>query len=566
MDMENTAFKKCLEEFFKHGFHFTGHNDRVKCYMCDKTVENWGDFFESLQITKLHRTICPLADSSHLHISQTERECRQTSRGGVGENRSCETIVPIPSQAGSESFRTNIIQLSQIQSVTGETEKSLGIPNRATCGKNITQGQSTFHSSEKDCKNNLRQVLDSGKADIEGRSRQIPTGNTTQPGDDPDSGLECNDISQSGSQSDTDQSDISEVSNDSFLFSERQISSFRGGQEIQERQLKAKRSKFVDDGHQVVREYDYGATATSKHQYHKRSKLSGLETSSSSIFLQYPEKMADTSPKHKLLLNGLDLRKEKDRLKSFKKWPIESEVTPASLSRNGFFFLGDMDRTQCFCCCVVLRDWTAGDDPVIKHQNKCPDCRMVQQKESQNIPKVKPRNPDMVNEYDRLKTFDLWPKSIAVTPTELANAGFYFLGCDDRVKCFYCNGVFQNWEVGDIPWCEHAKWFPNCEFLIQTKGQKFVNEFKVERAQTTGGPGPLDKQKEKPEKKILGESVAMELVELQKERMCKICSKESADMKFMPCMHICCCRFCTPVRMCPLCGSVIQSAVLCMCK
>jgi len=30
----------------------------------------------------------------------------------------------------------------------------------------------------------------------------------------------------------------------------------------------------------------------------------------------------------------------------------------------------------------------------------------------------------------------------------------------DRVKCWYCNGGLQNWERNDVPWEEHAKWFP----------------------------------------------------------------------------------------------------------
>ena len=34
------------------------------------------------------------------------------------------------------------------------------------------------------------------------------------------------------------------------------------------------------------------------------------------------------------------------------------------------------------------------------------------------------------------------------------------VGERDRVKCWYCNGGMQNWERNDIPWEEHAKWFP----------------------------------------------------------------------------------------------------------
>lgn len=39
-------------------------------------------------------------------------------------------------------------------------------------------------------------------------------------------------------------------------------------------------------------------------------------------------------------------------------------------------------------------------------------------------------------------------------------------GHGDNVKCFYCDGGLRNWEPGDDPWQEHAKWFPRYELLI----------------------------------------------------------------------------------------------------
>ena len=56
----------------------------------------------------------------------------------------------------------------------------------------------------------------------------------------------------------------------------------------------------------------------------------------------------------------------------------------------------------------------------------------------------------------------------------MADAGFYYLGDSDRVKCGYCNGGLKNWERYDDPWMEHAKWFPLCEYLLKNKGVDFV--------------------------------------------------------------------------------------------
>uniref|UniRef100_A0ABI0P0J7 RING-type domain-containing protein n=1 Tax=Bos taurus TaxID=9913 RepID=A0ABI0P0J7_BOVIN len=76
----------------------------------------------------------------------------------------------------------------------------------------------------------------------------------------------------------------------------------------------------------------------------------------------------------------------------------------------------------------------------------------------------------------RLRTFMYWPSTVSVQPEQLASAGFYYVGRNDDVKCFCCDGGLRCWESGDDPWVEHAKWFPRCEFLIRMKGQEFVSE------------------------------------------------------------------------------------------
>ena len=44
-------------------------------------------------------------------------------------------------------------------------------------------------------------------------------------------------------------------------------------------------------------------------------------------------------------------------------------------------------------------------------------------------------------EHCRLQSFKNWPNNAAATPTDLANAGFRYLGIDDRVECAFCKGM-----------------------------------------------------------------------------------------------------------------------------
>ena len=90
-----------------------------------------------------------------------------------------------------------------------------------------------------------------------------------------------------------------------------------------------------------------------------------------------------------------------------------------------------------------------------------------------------PINPHMRSKNARLQTFlddsMTWPAHrIRATPQQIVDAGMYYLGLRDRVKCWYCNGGLQNWDQEDDPWEEHAKWFPSCEFVLQQKGEDFV--------------------------------------------------------------------------------------------
>ena len=47
-------------------------------------------------------------------------------------------------------------------------------------------------------------------------------------------------------------------------------------------------------------------------------------------------------------------------------------------------------------------------------------------------------------------------------------------GHGDNVKCFFCDGGLRNWEPNDDPWREHARWFKNCDYVRQSKGQPYI--------------------------------------------------------------------------------------------
>ena len=56
---------------------------------------------------------------------------------------------------------------------------------------------------------------------------------------------------------------------------------------------------------------------------------------------------------------------------------------------------------------------------------------------------------DHRTEVYRLITFDKFPPASPVNPVLLARNGFYYLGYKDRVKCFDCANIIQDWTHQD---------------------------------------------------------------------------------------------------------------------
>ncbi|XP_062868321.1 baculoviral IAP repeat-containing protein 2 isoform X1 [Trichomycterus rosablanca] len=192
----------------------------------------------------------------------------------------------------------------------------------------------------------------------------------------------------------------------------------------------------------------------------------------------------DVSHQRPSACNNPNMRREQDRLDTFQNWTVTT-ITPTELAKAGFYYLNQGDRVACFSCGGHLSSWEPGDRAVSEHQRHYPHCRFVKGDRADNLPigsaggLANISNPAMQLCDERLLTFVNWPARIPVRPDQLAKAGFYYVGRNDDVKCFCCDGGLRCWESGDDPWVEHAKWFPRCEYLLQEKGQEFVHQIQA---------------------------------------------------------------------------------------
>lgn len=51
---------------------------------------------------------------------------------------------------------------------------------------------------------------------------------------------------------------------------------------------------------------------------------------------------------------------------------------------------------------------------------------------------------------------------------------FCFTELDDLVRCFQCGVGLRNWDPEDEPWVEHARWMPQCPFVVANTSLEFI--------------------------------------------------------------------------------------------
>ncbi|KAM3843440.1 baculoviral IAP repeat-containing protein 1 isoform 2-T2 [Vipera latastei] len=221
---------------------------------------------------------------------------------------------------------------------------------------------------------------------------------------------------------------------------------------------------------------------------------SSLEAYYTGLNLNFSKFMEEMELDHQQVRNQLQrgfnptMRSEAKRLKTFPS-TSNSFWMATEMAAAGFYYNNVKSAIQCFCCGLVLLKRSSQRSPFECHKNLWSSCEFILGKEVGNISKydIRVRNPEnnsleVKNKYkemeSRLESFTNWPFYCKeIQPALLSNAGFYFTGIKDTVQCFSCSGCLGNWEEGDDPWKEHAKWFPECEFLQREKSEHEIKQY-----------------------------------------------------------------------------------------
>ncbi|MDP0562328.1 MAG: RING-HC finger protein [Candidatus Endonucleobacter sp. (ex Gigantidas childressi)] len=277
------------------------------------------------------------------------------------------------------------------------------------------------------------------------------------------------------------------------------------------------------------------------------------------------------------------------RITSYANWPLQSQTAPEDLARAGYFYTGDKDVVRCFCCDLGLSCWESHDLPWQQHARHSFDCWFLKMNKGQQyIDEIQnewdkiynPKNPDFEPMQDRLNSFRQWRTDITQTPQMLADAGFFYTGEEDLVRCHYCNGGLRDWEPADDPLEHHATYYGSCKFLIKIKGRGYIkgiqnaarqsvfaeNMEDQQAQQITGGNRAPSSETASTSANILRaqnepvETQAPNMQELQEENKklkegmeCIKCKNNKAVMLFKECGHRVLCAPCSDnVKNCPV--------------
>lgn len=98
------------------------------------------------------------------------------------------------------------------------------------------------------------------------------------------------------------------------------------------------------------------------------------------------------------------------------------------------------------------------------------DSDYVKQPATKKTNKITKKIQKFPNKYkkciNRLESYsEVWSLENNANPIELAEAGFYYMGFDDNVKCFSCDLILSEWNIGDDPMDEHLKHSTKCEYI-----------------------------------------------------------------------------------------------------
>jgi baculoviral IAP repeat-containing protein 7/8 len=184
---------------------------------------------------------------------------------------------------------------------------------------------------------------------------------------------------------------------------------------------------------------------------------------------------------------------------------------------------------------------------------------LIDYSEVHHLPQVfNPIYPQYATMKSRRRTFKRTEDISAIISSFIANAGFFYFGDNDKIKCFYCGGILDYSQIKNSNiWKEHSNLNTNCKFLTEYEKGNF--EF-------THYAEPSVINRNNTEIPVSTNNNMNELIEenrqLKENQECKICLDNKIDIVLLPCRHLVCCTKCvSKLSLCIICRETIHNKI-----
>ncbi|XP_021363602.1 baculoviral IAP repeat-containing protein 3-like isoform X1 [Mizuhopecten yessoensis] len=327
----------------KAGFFYTGHNDEVICYSCDKSVAGWNLGSDPYKVHKENSPDCNhlrAMDTYNMSVAASAPENSTTAAEAKPDNSSTESAAKSAPSNNATSFSSKADSGYNTQTTSSEFVETAGFK----FGGSAAEGNNT---SVPAAEGNVTSV-----PAAEGKNTSVPEAegnNTSVPA------AEGNNTSVPNSVNNSSISSVGNDKNSSNVPSTIISSSLPNSSNTN--------TAGIQDTSTPVNNYPT-QPSESTGRTPVATPVSGYKGPAN------PQRTRAYYPDY--VLPG-------DRLKTFDKWPADIRQTPKQMLESGFFYAGYEDCVRCFQCGIGLRNWEPPDNPHVEHARWSPRCPFLLQ-------------------------------------------------------------------------------------------------------------------------------------------------------------------------------------------
>lgn len=246
-------------------------------------------------------------------------------------------------------------------------------------------------------------------------------------------------------------------------------------------------------------------------------------------------------------------------LQSYEKAPPALKSRARRFALAGFIYTGKSDEVLCRTCDSQYSKWDLGTDPWLTHTQRNPECDYVKILRKYEIMDI--TDQDLCS---KIESFEFAPNNLRQARVEFAQAGFFYTGQGDHVKCYSCGLGQHNFRGPLNPYITHLKSSPECRYLkLLQKYGIVVSESESSKIKSSMNTRLTSSGASSGNGATSGHcSMPRQSPPSTENNQCTICMVNNRDLVLIPCGHIVVCSSCgAKINQCPICRKQIERSL-----